>query len=445
MTNNILLVAFQFPPMSGSSGLLRVLKFCRHLPEFGWTPTVITANPRMYEETNERQLDLIPPGLEIVRASGLDTRRHLSVRGRYLRFLAIPDAWVSWSVGAVASALRVMRQKKIDVVFTTFPVATAILIGLILHYMKGIPWVVDFRDSMTEDNYPRNPATWRTWRWLEKQAIRRASLILFTARSAIRMYRKRYPELLEQKCLLLPNGYDEEDFAHLPLSLREPSQPVRPLRLLHSGLVYPEERDPWPFFRALARLHKEGRISPETLNVNLRAPGFEETYAAAIRDLDLLGIVHLLPRIPYTQALQECSDVDALLVMQAANCDHQIPAKAYEYLRIGKPILALTTQTGDTAALLKETGGATIADLANEQEIAEVLPAFLNAVRSGAHSSPDPIRVRQYARQNQAKVLADALAVLCQQTGFVREYALGEDSNSAAISSEVKPARVSKE
>ncbi|MGC1088618.1 MAG: glycosyltransferase, partial [Candidatus Acidiferrum sp.] len=190
-TKNILMVAFQFPPMSGSSGLLRVLKFCKYLPEFGWTPTVVTAKPRMYEQVNEQQLALIPKGLEVIRAFGMDAKRHLSLRGRYPRFVALPDTSASWSMAAIPAALRAIRRKKIDVVFTTFPVATAIWIGLVLHRLTGKPWVVDFRDSMTEEKYPRDRTPWKVWRWLEGQAVRRASLILFTARSAIRMYRQR--------------------------------------------------------------------------------------------------------------------------------------------------------------------------------------------------------------------------------------------------------------
>lgn len=416
MKNNILMVAFQFPPMAGSSGLLRVLKFCRYLPEFNWTPTVVTAHPRLYEEIDERQLCLIPQGLEVVRAHGLDAKRHLSVRGRYVSFLALPDRWVSWSLAATVAGLRTIRRKRIDVVFTTFPIASAIWIGLVLHHLIGKPWIVDFRDSMTEDYYPADQTTWCVWRWLEKQAIRRGSLFLFTARSTVRMYQKRYPELAAEKCLLLPNGYDEMDFAHLPVPTEQPSAMARPLRLVHSGLVYPQERDPLPFLRALARLHQEGKISAETLRVVFRAPGFEETYNTEIGKLGLTEIVHVLPRIPYNQALEECAHADALLVMQAANCDHQIPAKAYEYLRIGRPILALTTQAGDTAALLNETAGATIADLADEEQIASVLPSFLDEVRCGTHSPATPDRVRRYDRRNQAKVLADSLSELVRSS-----------------------------
>jgi glycosyltransferase involved in cell wall biosynthesis len=408
-TKNILMVAFQFPPMSGSSGLLRVLKFCRYLPEFGWAPTVVTAHPRMYDQVNERQLGLIPQGLEVIRASGLDTKRHLSFRGHYSRLMALPDTSVSWSLAAIPAALRAIRRKKIDVIFTTFPIATAIWIGLALHHLTGKPWIVDFRDSMTEDNYPRDRTTWRVWRWLEGQAVRRSSLILFTAPSAIRMYRKRYPELAEEKCLLLPNGYDEEDFAGLPTAVQTRSQGVRPFELLHSGLVYPEERDPRPFFRALARLKQDGKISGETLHVNFRAPGFEESYETQIRDLGLSEVVHFLPRIPYTEALKEYVSSDALLLMQAANCDHQIPAKTYEYFRLGKPILALTSETGDTASLLRDVGGATIANLQDEEAIYNALPRFIEAVKGGRHPLPFSDAASRFARRNLTKELSNHL------------------------------------
>jgi len=408
-TKNILMIAFQFPPMSGSSGLLRVLKFCKYLPEFGWTPTVVTADPSMYEQVNAQQLSLIPQGLEVVRAFGLDSKRQLSIYGRYPRFLALPDTSASWSLCAILAALRVMRRKNIEMVFTTFPIATAVWIGLVLHRLTGKPWILDLRDSMTEDNYPRDPATFRVWRWLERLAIKRASLVLFTAHSAIRMYRSRYPELAEDKCLLLPNGYDEEDFVRLQAPRKTLETASRPFQLLHSGLVYPEERDPIPFFRALARLSQESKISSKSLQVNLRAPGFEDKYSEIIQGLGLKDIVNLLPRIPYTQALEEYVASDALLLMQAKNCDHQIPAKAYEYFRLGKPILALTSENGDTASLLRDVGGSTIVNLHDEEAIYLALPQFFSEVGSGNHAVPSHEAASRFSRRSLSKDLANHL------------------------------------
>jgi hypothetical protein len=65
-------------------------------------------------------------------------------------------------------------------------------------------------------------------------------------------------------------------------------------------------------------------------------------------------VVLLAPALPYREALRETMDVDGLLVFQAANCNHQIPTKIYEYFRTRRPILALTDPSGDTAAALRE-------------------------------------------------------------------------------------------
>jgi glycosyltransferase involved in cell wall biosynthesis len=401
----VLVAAYHFPPQAGSSGLLRSLKFCRYLPEFGWKPTVLTIHPRAHEQVNDSQLAEIPADVEVIRAFGLDTRRHLSFRGAYPRALALPDRWISWLLGAVPAGLRAIRKNDIDAIFTTYPIATAVLIGYVLHRLTGKPWIVDFRDSMTEDEYPQDPATRRVYRWIERKAVRHASKLLFTAPGAIRMYRQRYPELTEDRCILMPNGYDEPDFTGIAAQ----RQPEERLRLLHSGLIYPWERDPRPFFRALARLKAEGEISAQTLSVELRACGAEDEFRKNVTELGIEDLVHFLPALPYRASLQDAADADALLLLQAACCDHQVPAKAYEYLRLNKPVLALTSASGDTASQLNDAGGATIVDLADENAICDALPRFLQQVRTGSYPLPSVVKSRFYSRRIQAGRLAECL------------------------------------
>jgi glycosyltransferase involved in cell wall biosynthesis len=405
----LLMVAFHFPPVAGSSGVLRSLKFCRYLPDFGWQPTVLTVHPRAYEQTNDSQNGEVPPEVRIVRSFALDTRKHLSFRGAYPGALALPDRWVSWLLGAVPDGLALLRKQQIDAIFTTFPIPSAVLIGYILHRMTGKPWIVDLRDSMTEDNYPPDKATWKAYRWIEKKVVRHAAKILFTAPGSVRMYRERYPELEESRCVLLPNGYDEPDF----IGISRSSVLGKRLRLLHSGLVYPWERDPRPFFRALARLKSENKVSAETLSVELRACGSEEQFQREVADLHIADLVHFLPALPYRQALQDAADADALLLLQAACCDHQIPAKAYEYLRLGRPILGLTTHSGDTGTLLLQSGGSTVVDIADEEAIYRALPEFLQRVRTGVHPTTSEEVARQFSRRSQAERLASCLQSIC--------------------------------
>src|SRR5712692_5407272 len=145
----VLIVAFHFPPFAGSSGLLRALKFCRFLPASGWSPVILTVERRAYEKLAEDSISQIPAGVPVVRAFALDTQKHISLRGRYPRWLALPDRWVTWCLGAVPAGLFAIYRRRVDVIFTTFPIATAVLIGLLLHQLTGKPWVVDFRASMT--------------------------------------------------------------------------------------------------------------------------------------------------------------------------------------------------------------------------------------------------------------------------------------------------------
>lgn len=407
-SRRVLVIAFHFPPQVGSSGLLRSLKFCRYLPEFGWTPTVLSAHLRAYEAVDPRGTALVGSEITVLRPQAWDTKRHLGFRGRYVGWMALPDRWGSWLLAGVPAGLRAIWSKRIEVVFSTFPIPSAIMLGFILHRLTGRPWVVDFRDSMTEEGYPRDPRVRRVSLWIEKKVVQYAARIIFTAESTRRMYLERYPGLAPERCVLISNGFDEEDF--VSINTEAPQAPSEPLRLMHTGLVYPEERDPRPFFRALARLKREGRISSGNLSIVFRAPGSESLYQTLIDEMSISDILQLKPHVPYQQALKECSDASALLLFQAASCDHQIPAKAYEYLRLRKPILALTSDSGDTAALLREVGGATIVDITNEQHIYGELPAFLQRIRERSHPFPDAQRIQRYARRNQAGQLSKCLS-----------------------------------
>jgi glycosyltransferase involved in cell wall biosynthesis len=402
----ILYIAYHYPPQAGSSGLLRSLKFTRYLTEVGWNSTVLSVSPRAYERTEPSLLKDVPRTVSVIRSFALDTRRHLSLKKRYMKWTALPDRWVSWTLSAVPRGLFTIATRSVDVILSTFPIATAVLIGLILHRLTGKPWILDLRDSMTEDDYPRDTQTREVYQRIEAQAVRHGSLFLFTAKSTIEMYLKRYPGLDASRCALLPNGFDDEDFRELP-----PYTPNSdaPLRLLHAGLIYPEERDPRPFFAALARLRNEQRISPQSLQISLRASGEEPYYRELLDAHDLGDIVQLLPPIPYREVLREGAVADALLLFQGVTCNHQIPAKAYEYFRLCRPILALTTHEGDTAALLRDVGGATIANMYDSEEIYRCLLNFLEQLRRGDHPLPDTVKSGRYSRRNQAHELGALL------------------------------------
>jgi len=95
--------------------------------------------------------------------------------------------------------------------------------------------------------------------------------------------------------------------------------------------------------------------------------------------------------------------------MQASNCNAQIPAKIYEYLRAGKPLLALTDPQGDTAGVLVGAGLKDIARLDSIDEIAALLPAAVRRWRAGVAALPEPNAVQQASRRCRSQALCELL------------------------------------
>ncbi|CAI8967069.1 Glyco_trans_4-like_N domain-containing protein [Methylocaldum szegediense] len=412
VNRSVLMVAYHYPPVRVSSGVQRTLKFSQYLPEFNWKPIVLTVNPSAYELSSPDQLHEIRSDIVVARAFALDTAKHLAILRRYPEVLALPDRWVTWVIGGVLTGLRLIWRYRPSVLWSTYPIATAHLIGLILHRITGIPWVADFRDSMTEPDYPREPRRWRVFRWIEAKTLRHSSRAIFTTPGAVRMYAERYPEFAE-KLAMIPNGYDEENFVRAEARAKSVAQPggQRALRLVHSGVIYPSERDPRDFFAAVGKLKKQSGLTDSDVQIVLRATGHDDYLRGLLQQYDIEDLVFLKPPIGYEEALVEMLESDGLLLFQGANCNHQIPAKIYEYLRANKPILALTDKGGDTARVLREAEVEFIAPLDNQVEIAETLPRFLDAVRNGTVPRIRPDIIRKFERRSGAQQLAELFEV----------------------------------
>lgn len=412
MPKKILIIAFHFPPIQGSSGVYRTLAFSKYLPAYGWEPTVLTAQLRAYDEIREENLRLLPPGLRVERAFALDTRKHLAFRGRYPEFLALPDRWQSWILGGIVRGLKLMRELKPDAIMSTYPIASAHLIGLALHRLTGCPWLADFRDPMFQDDFPERPSERKAFRWIEAASFKAASAITLTTAGTQAYYRERYPELTAQKVTVVPNGFDEEAF----VDLRPPPRPAgarRPLQLLHSGLLYEQDRNPENFFAAIAELRDEQKLNTQDLRVVLRASGNESYYQ---RRLDAHGLgttIVLAPPLGYQEALDEMLQSDGLLLFQATGGDKQIPAKAYEYLYARRPILGITAPTGDTGRLLQQMGIDTIAPLEDKDAIKHALLAFISAIMNDTYRLPPQAEVEKLSRRARTQELAQVLDRMC--------------------------------
>jgi glycosyltransferase involved in cell wall biosynthesis len=411
--NHVLMIAYHFPPISGSSGLQRTLSFCRYLPAHGWKPLVLTVHPRAYPAIKNDQLADVPEGVPVVRAFALDTQKHLSIRGAYPTLMAMPDRWVTWWLGAVPAGLGLVRRYRPKVIWSTHPIATAHLIGGTLNRLTGVPWVADFRDPMIEHDpttghvFPADPAQHRVWRAIERLCASRAARATFCTQGALALTRRRHPEVPDGKWTVIENGYDELPFADAARRAASASPTRGPRVLLHSGLLYASEsRNPSAFFDALLRLRDGGQIAATNLRVVLRASGHEDLYGRMIGERGLSELVKLEPAVPYRDALAEMLTVDGLLVFQGYTSNHAIPAKLYEYVRARRPIFAMAHADGDTAKLLRDLGTGMTVPIDDAEKIATGLTEFLRALDEGRAKVATLDQARHYSREARAGELA---------------------------------------
>lgn len=410
----VLMIAFQFPPFAGSSAIQRTLRFVQQLPRFGWEPIVLSAQAHAYEATSQDLLAAVPSALVVHRAFALDAARHLAIAGRYPAFLARPDRWTSWRWDAVRAGRALIRRYRPAALWSTFPIATAHAIGQGLHAATGLPWIADFRDPMVQPNYPRDPTTRRRYESVESAAVTNTRFCVFTTPGAAQLYRERYRDAPDGRFQVIENGYDEETFGAVEKNCVDRSALVPgAVTFLHSGVVYPSERDPTQLFDALAVLKREADPTLPGWRVRFRAAGHEALLRSMIDARGLADCVELQPPIPYAAAIEEMLRADALLLMQAANCNQQIPAKWYEYLRTGRPVLGLTDPVGDTAGAMRAAGLAWLARLDSVAEIADLFKRALRQIASGVATRPSAEVLRAASREARSESLASLLDRAC--------------------------------
>lgn len=386
----VLMAAYYFPPLSGS-GVFRSIKFAKYLPLYGWQPTVISTDrpPNGWNFADESQVAEIPQGMEVVRVpDGISTGRETSLNSArvqaileflrgVLRFspeadrifskvcqthagimqmLTFPCAALSWAYDVVQYIEKNIDLKRYDAIYTTSGPSSAHLIGFYLKQKYGIPWVADYRDPWTFNPYGAaydpNKAGQRLLFELESVLLRGADCNLTVEDSLIAVYEKQFG-LGREKIVSITNGYDEEDFA----ALRHSQNRTDKFTINYSGLLYTRQRSVDPVLRAIRQLRIEKKIDLSKLRFRIVGTSEPGNIEAAER-YGLAQIMDHTGYLSHSQALQANVDADLLLLLVGDEPRFKpvYTGKFFEYLRSGRPILALAPKDGVVDRVLRESG-----------------------------------------------------------------------------------------
>jgi glycosyltransferase involved in cell wall biosynthesis len=229
-----------------------------------------------------------------------------------------------------------------------------------------VPWVADFRDPWAHWLGSDEDEGWRYMnKLLESRCVRKADRVICNTEWLRRDFIRFYPKLPQQKFVTLTNGFEDSS-----PPANASARPRSRLLFLHLGSIYALRRID-TFCAAVNSLVKCQRIDPATFKIVFLGD-IEASHAAAARmaapELFRQGCIEFRARVSRPEAQQSLWEADVLLLFQGSHC-LQIPAKFYEYLPTGRPILAVA-QKGALTDVLDETEAGIWAEPENTNLIA---------------------------------------------------------------------------
>lgn len=417
----LLLVTYNFPP-SAASGSYRLLGFVRHLPGQGWKTVVVAPRTTPFEPVDEDLARRVPADTVHVEVPFRWTKATWPLRGMYPVACYRFDV-LRWMKRATRAAARAVAGRPIDAILTSGPPHEAHVAGLRLKRRFGLPWVADFRDpwvanSWMDMNSRGLPRSWSAR--MERAVVTAADLVVTNAPAACASLQAAFPEHAG-KIVSLTNGYDPEAFADIQ---RQPDPSGR-WTLAHPGELY-AGRDPRPLFEALRGLLRDWPADQPSPQLRLLGGGksLNSGFIEELRRLELQDIVTHEGHVPHRQALQAMVNADVLVLLDSVGRKAGVPAKLYEFLGAGRPVLALAEPDGDTASVLRTSGVEHRIARPNDAPAIEQALRELAAVRSTT-GAPAEGRL-QFTRERLTAQLAAMIDRLMTADAARRPVAAGD-------------------
>jgi hypothetical protein len=287
----------------------------------------------------------------------LSCRLQTYLARNFQRFLLPYEEHVPWVPAAISAGLRAAHQSGATVVFSTSPPIANHIVAWRLKQRLGLRWIADFRDPMVGNPFRSSRRAQKYDRWLESVVMRNADAVVANTSHLAEHWCQRYPEY-RSKIATIWNGFDPVE--QLPVLPERPTQRV-PHLLTHVGSLY-GHRHPSRLLSSLSRLLSTGRLQPKDIRVRLVGPVenvLEADFVPILETLTAEGIVETnFTQVPREEASIEMASADGLLLLDlnARGTGVQVPAKIFDYVRAGKPILGFTANGSAVQKIVEHSG-----------------------------------------------------------------------------------------
>ena len=407
----VLMIANQFPPMGGS-GVQRSVKFVKHLRKFGYEPIVFTREVGNMMLKDETLLKDVPEGVKIIRTPArecTELKGIMRIPGKVLGKLMIPDSARLWELSSKKAVLDVTDKEDIKIVYTTSAPYSDHLLGLYIKKNRpDVKWVADFRDEWTNNPYtldnPYNPIRTKIEKNMEYSVLTSAD-VLITNTPIMRKNFVENNELDGDNFFVIPNGYDEEDFAGLDLSKRKNDK----LTFVYTGALY-GRRKPDTFFQALKELKEEKRIDGNKIHIELIGNYHKDKLQAQIDSYSLTNEFEIVGYVPHDECIKHQLDSDVLVLIEGVGrgAEAFYTGKIFEYMNTGRPVLAILPENGAAADLVRESGIGIVSHTENVEAIKNNIEEYYKKWCEGKLDfEPNRNVIEKFERKALTKELAE--------------------------------------
>lgn len=422
----VLIITYYWPP-AGGPGVQRWLKFSKYLPEYGIEPIIYKPKNPSYPTLDHTLTREVPYSLNIVQKSIFepyslaqmlskkDTKTlskgiiksqekqsklqelMLYIRGNFF----IPDARKFWIRPSVKVLSKLIAEQNIDCIITTGPPHSLHLIGKRLkEKFPNCQWIADFRDPWTTIGYHNElkltDKSAQKHRDLEEEILSKADEILVTSFET----KAEFETKTKQPIHLITNGYDETDPVEYELD--------ETFTLAHIGSLM-RKRNPEILWQALFELIQE--VDHFKSFFELRLVGnVSEQIIASIHAHGLKDYLNLAGYVDHQTALnfQHSSQVLLLIEIDAEETRGIIPGKVFEYLRTGRPILAIGPERWDVEQIIEKTQTGRCFNYTDKAALKSTIHDCFKAFLNGK-LKVYPKDISQYSRQKLTERLSEII------------------------------------
>lgn len=420
---HLLIISYYFPPMGGG-GIQRISKLLKFWDYADYKVSVLTVKSSFfYVEDTSLQVD-IPKSVRIYRTETLDpfrllffvnrllrrsgkkSRKYPRESGAFLRkisgVLFLPDSRIPWLPFALKFIRKIHKMHHIDIILATTPPFTTGIIAYFSRRIYNIPFIIDFRDSWTDNPYLPHISRLHGFlqNLLEKLVVNIANGITFVNPNLKKFYLKKYPKLEMQNIKVVRNGYDPDDFPQYKVN---DSKMDKIFRIGIMGTVYSQGNSPEPLLAAVSELLKG---NPDIEN-KLRIVFIGKWSNDFLKKIGIYKIDHLLEWVdylPHIQALKVANSMDAFALAiedRHSGSENVTPGRIYEYLYYKKPILAMCPLGSDIAWLIQNCQAGVVVEYNQRIAIKQILKKWIENKES-INDSYKFVHIEKYHRYNQA-------------------------------------------